>query len=64
VEDLLFERGIDICHETVRMWWNRFAPMLDSSKLSIRSDERAADIGQLKKAREWLGLGQSYRLVV
>jgi transposase-like protein len=27
VEDLLFERGIDICHETVRFWWNRFAPM-------------------------------------
>jgi putative transposase len=23
VEDLLFERGIDICHETVRLWWNR-----------------------------------------
>lgn len=20
VEDLLFERGIDVCHETVRMW--------------------------------------------
>ncbi len=20
VEDLLFERGIDICHETVRVW--------------------------------------------
>ena len=27
VEDLLFERGIDICHETVRFWWNRFGPM-------------------------------------
>ncbi len=27
VEDLLFERGIDVCHETVRMWWNRFGPM-------------------------------------
>ena len=27
VEDLLFERGIDICHETVRYWWNRFGPM-------------------------------------
>ncbi|MCZ6590626.1 MAG: IS6 family transposase, partial [Alphaproteobacteria bacterium] len=27
VEDLLFERGIDICHETVRAWWNRFGPM-------------------------------------
>jgi putative transposase len=23
IEDLLFERGIDICHETVRLWWNR-----------------------------------------
>ena len=22
VEDLLFERCIDICHETVRFWWN------------------------------------------
>ena len=27
VEDMLFERGIDICHETVRYWWNRFGPM-------------------------------------
>ncbi|MDJ0944426.1 MAG: DDE-type integrase/transposase/recombinase [Kiloniellales bacterium] len=27
VEDLLFERGIDICHETVRFWWSRFGPM-------------------------------------
>ena len=27
VEDLLAQRGIDICHETVRLWWNRFGPM-------------------------------------
>ena len=27
VEDILFERGIDICHETIRYWWNRFGPM-------------------------------------
>ena len=27
VEDLRFERGIDVCHETVRLWWNRFGPM-------------------------------------
>ena len=27
VEDLLHERGIDICHETVRLWWTRFGPM-------------------------------------
>ncbi len=30
VEDLLHERGIDISHETVRFWWNRFGPMLAS----------------------------------
>src|ERR687889_802063 len=27
VEDLLAERGIDISHETVRYWWNRFGPL-------------------------------------
>ena len=27
VEDLLSGRGIDICHETVRFWWNRFGPL-------------------------------------
>jgi len=27
VEELLFERGIDLCHETVRLWWNRFGPL-------------------------------------
>ena len=27
VECLLHERGIDICHETVRYWWNRFGPI-------------------------------------
>ena len=27
VEYLLHERGIDICHETVRFRWHRFGPM-------------------------------------
>ena len=27
VEDILHERGVDICHETVRFWWNKFGPM-------------------------------------
>ena len=27
VEDLLHERGIEISHETVRFWWNRFDPL-------------------------------------
>ena len=27
VEDLLHERSIEICNETVRFWWSRFGPM-------------------------------------
>ena len=27
VEDIPFERGIDVCHETVRFWWSRFGPL-------------------------------------
>lgn len=26
VEDLLHERDIDVSHETVRFWWQRFGP--------------------------------------
>jgi putative transposase len=36
VEDLLSERGIDICRETVRLWWNRFGPMFADNALSLR----------------------------
>jgi putative transposase len=35
VEDLLSERGIDICHETVRFWWNRFVQMF-AAKTIVR----------------------------
>ena len=27
VEDLLHERGIEISHETIRFWWNKFGPI-------------------------------------
>ena len=27
VEVLPHDRGIDICHERVRAWWNRFGPL-------------------------------------
>jgi putative transposase len=33
VEDLLHERGIDISHETVRFWWNRFGPLFAAALL-------------------------------
>lgn len=46
VEDLLFERGIDICHETVRLWWNRFGPLL-------ASDIRRQRISRMKGLRHW-----------
>jgi len=35
VEDLAFERGIDICHETVRTWVKRFGPMF-AAKIRAR----------------------------
>ncbi len=37
VEDMLHERGIDICHETVRAWWNRFGPMFAAEIRKKRS---------------------------
>jgi putative transposase len=46
VEDLLFERGIDICHETVRHWWNRFGPM-------FAADIRRQRISRMRGFRHW-----------
>jgi putative transposase len=46
VEDLLFERGIDIFHETVRMWWNRFGPL-------FASDIRRQRVSRMKEFRHW-----------
>jgi putative transposase len=30
------ERGIDVSHETVRFWWNRFGPMCSQQKSGKR----------------------------
>jgi putative transposase len=46
VEDLLFERGIDICHETVRHWWNRFGPL-------FAADVRRQRISRMQGFRHW-----------
>ena len=37
VEDLLHERGIDVCHKRVGHWWNRFGPMFASEIRKKRS---------------------------
>jgi len=46
VEDLLFERGIDICHETVRLWWNRFGPM-------FAADMRRKRVDRMRQYTHW-----------
>lgn len=46
VEDLLAERGIDICHETVRFWWNRFGPM-------FAADIRRQRVSRMRGFRHW-----------
>ena len=42
LEDLLAERGIDICHETVRFWWNRFGLMFAAEIRRKRVDRMRA----------------------
>jgi putative transposase len=42
VEDLLHERGIDISHETVRFWWNRFGPMFAAEIRRKRVQQKRA----------------------
>ena len=44
VEDLLHEQGIDICHETVRAWWNRFGPMFAADIRKKRSESMGNQI--------------------
>ena len=46
VEDLLFERGIDICHETVRFWWCRFGPM-------FAGEIRRKRVSYMRGFRQW-----------
>ena len=46
VEDLLFERGIDQCYGTVRMWWNRFGPV-------SAEDRRQQRINRMRGFRHW-----------
>jgi len=46
VEDLLFERGIDLCHETVRLWWTRFGPL-------FAADIRRQRVSRMRGFRHW-----------
>ena len=46
VEDLLHERGIDITHETVRFWWNRFGTI-------FASEIRRGRVQAMRAFRHW-----------
>jgi putative transposase len=46
VEDLLHERGIDISHETVRFWWNRFGPL-------FATEIRKKRVSQMRAYSNW-----------
>ena len=46
VEDLLHERGIEISHETVRFWWNRFGPI-------FAAEIRKKRVQQLRAYSNW-----------
>ena len=42
VEDLLHERGIEVSHEAVRFWWNRFGPIFAAEIRKKRMDRKRA----------------------
>src|SRR5215217_5239343 len=44
VEDLLAERGIDISHETVRYWGNRFGPLFAGEMRRQRVSRMPAEV--------------------
>jgi putative transposase len=44
VEDLLAERGIDISHETVRFWRNRFGSIRRDPKKASRAVARLSSV--------------------
>ena len=45
VEDLLHERGIEVSHETIRFWWNRFGPIFAAEIRKKRMDRARAFSG-------------------
>ena len=45
VEDLLHERGIEVSHETIRFWWNRFGPIFAAELRKKRKGRMRALLG-------------------
>ena len=47
VEQILFERGIDISHRAIRYWWNRFGLLFagEIGKRRIEGQHRSSGLG-------------------
>jgi len=48
VEDLLYERGVDISYETVRAWWKRFGPV-------FAAEIRKKRLASMRGLPQWRG---------
>ena len=46
MEGLLHERGIEISHETVRYWWNRFGPI-------FAAELRRERVNRMRGCKHW-----------
>lgn len=57
VEDLLYERGIDVSHETIRYWWNSFGPLFTSEIRKRRADRLKFSSNWQWHLDEWRQLG-------
>ena len=64
VEDLLFELGVDICHETVRFWSNRFGPMFAAEGASPRARVPPVDYGDKLSPSQWYNFTPPHRYIV
>ena len=48
VKDLLHELGIEVRHETIRFWWNRFGPIFAAEVCKKRK-------GRMRALSGWCG---------
>jgi hypothetical protein len=57
VEDLRAERSIDVSHETVRFWWNRFGPCRKPLGASLWRQK--VDVVKGREPKDFGHVGQS-----
>jgi putative transposase len=61
VEDILHERGIDVCHEKIRYWWNKFSTLF-SKEVKKKTHHRASNGRWHSAVRQTLTFLQKHSL--